>query len=82
MSQPEISDELQKELKKLKMYINEKYFDSPCDECDNSGICCVNCRDRGESSYSRLEKFVLKELDFIIRTGRTSEIVTKYIVEK
>ena len=80
--QPVMSEELQGEFEKLKAYIKETYFDSPCDDCVNSGICCLNCRDRGESSYEQLERFVLKELDFIIRTGRTSEIVTKSIAEK
>lgn len=64
-----MSEELQGELEKLKTYINETYFNSPCD-------------DRGESSYTKLERFVLKELDFIIRTGRTTEIVTKAVAEK
>lgn len=77
-----MSEKLKGELEKLKTYINETYFNSPCDNCDNSEICCVNCSDRGESSYTKLERFVLKELDFIIRTGRTTEIVTKAIAEK
>lgn len=64
-----MSEELQRELEKLRAYINETYFNSPCD-------------DRGESSYTKLERFVLKELDYIIRTGRTTEIVTKAIAEK
>ena len=64
-----MSEELQGELEKLKAYINETYFNSPCDE-------------RGESSYTKLERFVLKELDCIIRTGRTTEIVTKAVAEK
>lgn len=79
--QPEMSEELQGELEKLKAYIKETCFDSLCDDCNHPGycVCCVNS---GEISYEKLERFVLKELDFIIRTGRTSEIVTKSIAEK
>lgn len=66
---PVMSKELRGELEKLKAYINETYFNSPCDN-------------RGESSYTKLERFVLKELDSIIRTGRATEIVTKFIAEK
>lgn len=66
---PVMSEELRGELEKLKAYLKETHFNSPCDE-------------RGESSYTKLERFVLKELDCIIRTGRTTEIVTKAVAEK